>query len=296
MRLKELLPQDKTAKVVILLVFLYFFLLHYRAIVEVFRSILYRGSLAEFVSGKAEWVGLENILNLWGDPVFLGCLKTTLITTIVYVPVIVIGSLLIAILINEVKNQILRNLYLAGIFLSYVMPLIASCVVWSSILDSSPGGLLNTLLGYFFLTPVPWISSEGTIPISISIVKVWHYIGFNTIIFLGGLMAIPEIYYESAKVDGAGTWERFRYITLPMLMPFTLFISITSTIDVLLTFVEPIGLLYKIPPGGIGDFIVLRMMEYRYSMLGLATTYGFALLIIVIALILFERKILVVKF
>jgi ABC-type sugar transport system permease subunit len=296
MHLKGLLPRDKTASIAIISVLLYFSLLHYRAIVELFSSIFYRGSLKQFTSGEAEWVGLKNIVNLFGDPVFLGCLKTTLITTAIFVPAVVIGSLVIAILINEVKNPILRNFYLAGIFLPYVIPLIAASVVWATILDSTPGGLFNTLLGYFRIPSIPWITSEGTIPVSISMLKVWHYVGFNTIIFLGGLMMIPEVYYESAKIDGAGALARFRHVTVPMLMPFTFFISVTSTINVLLTFVEPLGLLYEIPPGGIGDFIVLRMMSYRHSMLGIATTYGVALLIIIAVITLIQKRFLEARF
>jgi len=296
MHLKDLLPRDKTATAVIISVLLYFSLFHYRAVIDLFKSVFYRGSLEEFTTGKAEWVGLENLFKLYRDPVFFGCLKTTLITTAIYVPTVVLISLILAILLNEIKNTIVRNFYLAGIFLPYVMPLLAACVIWTAILDSTRGGMVNTILGYFNLPPIPWLISEETIPVSISIVKVWHYVGFNTVIFLGGLMMIPEVYYESAKIDGAGVFARFRHVTIPMLMPFIFFISVTSTLNVLLTFVEPLGLLGEISPGGIGDFIVFRMMAYRYSMLGIATTYGVALLIIIMALTLIQRKLLEVKF
>jgi len=296
MRLRELLPRDRIASAVVLSVLLYFCLFHYRAILELFRSVFYRGSLDQFVTGKAEWVGLENIINLFNDPVFFGCLKTTLLTAIVFVPAVVLTSLILAILINGIKNTILRNFFIAGIFLPYVMPIIASCVIWSIVLDSSPGGMVNTLLGYLNIPPIPWLISELHIPVSISIVKVWHYVGFNTLIFLGGLMMIPDVYYESAELDGAGIWAKFRHVTVPMLMPFILFVSITSTLNTMLTFVEPLGLLGIITPGGIGDFVVFRMMNYRYRMLGIATTYGLALLVIIIVITLIQRKLLEVKY
>ncbi|MFB9809132.1 carbohydrate ABC transporter permease [Haladaptatus pallidirubidus] len=119
--------------------------------------------------------------------------------------------------------------YSGAIFLPVVTSWVVVSLIWTWLYNPEYG-LLNTALGMIGLPQLSWLQSSDTALASIAIMSIWKHIGFNMVIFLAGLKGIPDDFYEAAIVDGANRWERFRYITLPLLKPTTFFVFVVTLI------------------------------------------------------------------
>ena len=151
-----------------------------------------------------------------------------------------------------------------GIFrLTYFMPvvttLIAVAIVWRFIYHPR-FGLLNYLLGFFQINPVDWLGDPFWAMPAIVLMSVWKNFGYNMIIFIAGLNNIPSDLYEAATIEGASWWQQFRSITLPMLVPTTLFISVITMIGYFQLFAEP----YIMTQGGPLNK-TLSIVQYMYQ-------------------------------
>ena len=173
----------------------------------------------------ASWNGLDNLLGSFQDDLFLRSIRVTFTFSAMYVPGVIVFSLLVALLLNRQLRgvSIFRTLY----FLPSVTSAIAVGLVWSWIY-ANDNGLLNRLLQSFGLEPVNWLSTRNALT-SIVIVNVWGAIGEGAVIFLAGLQAVPREYYEAAQVDGASEWQQFWRITLPLITPSIFFQAIITT-------------------------------------------------------------------
>ena len=173
-----------------------------------------------------QFVGIDNYVKLLGDDRFQKALRNTAFYTAVSVPV----GLLLALGLASALNQQIRGI--AWIRTAYFLPLVTSAtaiaLVW--LWMYSPTGLLNDILGVFGIPPQRWVSDPTLAMPSIIAMSVWQGLPANVIIFLAGLQAIPSEYYDAAGVDGAGRWNRFRQITLPLLTPSIFFTGILSLI------------------------------------------------------------------
>jgi multiple sugar transport system permease protein len=154
------------------------------------------------------------------------------------VPGVLVVGLTLALLVNNVKNTFWRGIFTGSFFLAYVVPLVAVAVMWRYLYLPSKMGLFNALLGLVNLGPVRWLDSVQTALLSLAIVRVWKYAGYAMVLFLAGLQAIPETYYEAAMIDGANRWQRFRHITLPLLGPTTVFVVMVSILSAFMMFTE----------------------------------------------------------
>ena len=172
-------------------------------------------------------VGLDNFAALLGDPRFLTALRNTTFYTCTSVPL----GLLIALGLALALNQQIRGI--AWIRTAYFLPLVTSAtavgLVWAWIYSPS-GGLLNQLLGVFGIPAQKWVSDPFWAMPAIVVMSVWQGLGTNVIIFLAGLQAVPQEYYDAASVDGAGRGARFRNVTLPLLTPSIFFTGILALI------------------------------------------------------------------
>ncbi len=169
-------------------------------------------------------------------------------------------ALLCAFLLNHAIQRF-RSLYLA----SYFSPTVASSVAVALIFGLLYGrdfGLINDGLRLLGLAPVEWLTNPLAMKLSVAILLIWRWLGYNVVIYLAGLQAIPREYYEAARVDGARTWHLFRYISVPLLRPTILFTTVTSTIGILQLFAEPYLLVG--PTGGTG-YGLLTMSMYLYN-------------------------------
>jgi multiple sugar transport system permease protein len=226
-------PKDKTAMVVLLVAAAFFALVR---LYPIFDALVL--SLQHKVGAQQYWVGLENFRTLFKDTIFLKSVLNSFRYTAMAVPGVVAMGLTLAMLVNGVKNTLLRGVFTASFFLAYVVPLVAVAVMWRYLYLPSRMGLFNALLGLVDLGPVRWLDSPKTALLSLAIVRVWKYAGYAMVLFLAGLQAIPDTFYEAAMIDGANRWQRFRHITLPLLAPTTLFVMMVSILSAFMMFTE----------------------------------------------------------
>jgi multiple sugar transport system permease protein len=182
-------------------------------------------------------VGIRNYGRLLHDPLFWIALRNTLYFVLVGGPISVAVSLGVAVLLDSELVRF-RGFFRAVYFAPVVTTLVAVAVVWKYVYDPR-FGLLDTGLRWLGLPAVDWLGSTTWAMPSIIAMTVWKNFGYNMIIFLAGLQAVPLELYDAARVDGASAWQRFRYVTLPTLAPTFAFVSITTMIGFLQLFSEP---------------------------------------------------------
>ncbi|GLX70393.1 carbohydrate ABC transporter permease [Paenibacillus glycanilyticus] len=194
------------------------------------------------LAGLADWsnisfVGIDNYVDVLADPVFGKSILNTLFYVVIGVPLILIGSLLIAIIVNFGGNRVF-NAFRVVYYMPSVTNVVAVAVVWT-LLYNPIFGLLNYLLDAVHLPAVPWLQDPIMAKISLIIMGAWRGMGLNMIIFIAALQGIPKSYYEAAQLDGAGNFRQLLYITIPMLRFAIFFVSITTMIGWLQFFEEP---------------------------------------------------------
>ncbi|TDF91970.1 carbohydrate ABC transporter permease [Paenibacillus piri] len=177
--------------------------------------------------------GFNNYVQLATDAKFLASLAHTLYFTLGTVPLDAGIALTIAIVLN--MNLRLKVLYRTAFFIPVVTSTVAVAEVWKW-LYSTDYGLINGLLSEWGLYQPPWLTSDTWAMPSVMLMSIWKHIGFNMVIFLAGLQGISVSLYEAAKIDGAGAFKRFIYITVPLLRHTTLFVLVMSTIRAIQVF------------------------------------------------------------
>jgi multiple sugar transport system permease protein len=202
------------------------------------------------------FVGLDNYRSLVADPIF----RETLVNTLIYIGgstlLITLVGLGLALAINT-RVPGARHCMMA-MFLTNLMPIIAVCLVWRFLLH--PYGLVNQLLQPFGVGRIDWLTNSWTAMPSIILVTVWRFAPYFMVVFLAGLLAIPEDYYEAAHLDGATAVQRFRHITLPLLMPIVFFVVVVAALLSARIFLMP----FIITGGGPGNATrVLSMLIYE---------------------------------
>ena len=179
------------------------------------------------------FVGLEYYRNLF-DPstpqsqFFWQTMKNTLLFTLVSVPLLVVSALGLAVLLH--RPIFGRSVFRAIFFLPGILTVSVMGILWRWMFDNQIG-LVNAVITQFFnRQPIPFLSTEWLAWIPIVVGTVWWTVGFNMTLYLAALGNISESLYEAASLDGATVWEQFRYITLPMLTPQTLFVTVTTAL------------------------------------------------------------------
>jgi multiple sugar transport system permease protein len=212
------------------------------------------------VAGAPTFVGLGNFVTLAADPIFWQSVGNTVKFTAAATLLKAAGGLGMALVMNQSFR--LKAITRALLLLPFIVPTVLSTVAWQWILD--PGmGLFNRLLVVSGLaqTGPSWLGTPVMAMISIIMVNTWRGLPFFGISILAGLQTIPTELHESATIDGAGTWERFRHVTLPQLLPV---IFIVTTFSVILTFFD-FQLVYVLTGGGPANSTHL-MATYAYSL------------------------------
>jgi multiple sugar transport system permease protein len=234
------------------------------------------------------FVGLRNYARIFDDPTFWSALGNTAYFVAVGAPLGVATSLAAALLL---QSRLVRwkGLFRTIYFLPVVTTLVAVAVVWRFVYHPRVG-LLNRALGALGVPPVDWLGDPSLAMPAIVAMSIWKNFGFNMVIFVAGLQAIPERLYEAARLDGAGPWQQFRHVTLPMLLPTTSFVLLMTLIGSFQLFAEP----YVMTQGGPGDAtrsLVLLMYEqgFRWWSLGQAAALAFVLFAILLALTALAR-------
>jgi multiple sugar transport system permease protein len=185
----------------------------------------------------ATFVGADNYAALLSDPKFWKSLLNTFYFVLVGVPLTLAIGLLIASALSRGITRF-RTVYRVGYYLPVITSIVAIAVVWRFLLNPDVG-LINTLLGAVGISGPNWLANPTLAMPSIIAMAVWRNLGFAMVVFIAGLQAIPASLYEAASIDGAGRWQSFRYVTLPMLRPTILFMLVITTIGYLQLFEEP---------------------------------------------------------
>ena len=228
----------------------------------------------------ASVVGIRNYVDLFGDPVFWTALLNTVYFVVVGVPLTLIFGLLIATALNRGVSR-LRTVFRVGYYLPVITSIVAIAVVWRFLLDPDVG-LINMLLAGLGINGPAWLADPVLAMPSIIVMAVWRNLGFAMIVFLAGLQAIPVTLYEAASIDGAGRWQGFRWVTLPMLRPTVLFMTVITTIGYLQLFEEP----FVMTGGGpLNKTLSITMYMYQQGFTffhqGFASAIAYVLFVIV---------------
>lgn len=180
-------------------------------------------------SSPMEFAGIQNFIDMFANQRFISSLKNTLVYCIFTVPFTLVCALGLAIILNQkVKG---RNFFRTVTFFPYVASLVAVAAVWNMIFTPAKGGIMNQLLMAIGMTPLKWAASPKTVMLTIILFSIWKNMGYYMVIYLAGLQGVNGELYEAAGLDGANTWQKFRYITWPQLQPTTFFVTIMLTIN-----------------------------------------------------------------
>lgn len=215
--------KQKISYLFIALPFTLFFIFQ---IVPVFVSFFWSFTKYDVVHSP-QFVGLANYKAiLFDDPLFWKAVRNTLLYVIGVVPTGICLSLMLAVAIDQKIK--LKNFFKSIFFLPTVTAIIAVSVIWKWLYAGEKYGLFNYWIMKLGFQPVDWLASPLWILPSIMIMSIWAGLGYNMILFLAGLQTIPDAMYESAEIDGAGFWMKFFHITLPLLRPTIIFVTMMS--------------------------------------------------------------------
>ncbi len=204
------------------------------------------------------FIGLNNYINLFDDPLFYTALKNTFYFVLMAGPLSIAISLGAALLLNS-KLIKYKAIFRLSYFIPVVTTLVAVAIVWRFIYHPR-FGILNYILSTVGIDQIDWLGDTSTAMPAIVLMSVWKNFGYNMIIFIAGLQNIPEDLYEAASIEGANNWQKFKSITLPMLAPTTIFISIITMIGYFQFFAEP----YIMTQGGPLNS-TLSIVQYMYQ-------------------------------
>ncbi len=244
-------------------------------------------SLANF--NLARFVGLKNYLDLFSDPLFWKSLLNTFYFLLVGGPLTILVALAAAVTLNSGLVK-LKAVFRLGFFAPVVATLVAVSVVWRYIYHPR-FGLLNYALSFLGVSPRDWLSDPFWAMPAIILFAVWKNFGYTMMIFLAGLQTIPDSLYEAAEIDGAGSWQCFWKITMPMLAPTTLFVTVVTLIGYLQLFAEPYIMTSGGPLNSTMSIVLLMYREgFRYWQMGYAAALAFVLAVIIFGLTMVQMR------
>ncbi|MBX2999122.1 MAG: sugar ABC transporter permease [Caldilineaceae bacterium] len=196
----------------------------------------------EGILGSA-WVGFENFRFLFGTDAAWRITRNTIVMNAIFITVNTTASLIIAILLNEVYRSRMVKYYQTLLFFPYFISWVVASYFVFGILNAS-NGLLNQLLISLGFDPVTWYRAPEYWPAILTLANLWNGVGFGSIIYLAGILGISPELFEAAKIDGANKWQQIRYITLPMLLPLIVILTLLAIGKI---FNADFGLFYFLP-------------------------------------------------
>jgi multiple sugar transport system permease protein len=208
------------------------------------------------------FVGLANVWNLWDNQIYRQTLWNTIVYTIGATVLKLGAGLALALILNE--QLPLKRLIRSAVLLPWIVPTVLSAMAWLWLLTPN-FSVLNWILVHTGLSQrgLPWLTSPSLAMFSVILVNTWRGIPFFAITLLAGLQTIPTELYEASAIDGAGTWRRFRYVTLPLLQPILL---ITLVLSVIWTFSD-FQVVYGLTQGGpMNSTHVLATLSYQVGL------------------------------
>lgn len=228
---------------------------------------------------STRFVGLDNFIKAFSDPVFMRALRNTVLYALIVIPFGVFLALGIALLVYNRKRS--RAFWEVAYFLPVTATLVAMATVWQFLLHPSIGPV-NAVIKWFGFEPVSFLSNPALLIPTMALIGIWQVLGFNMVLFLAGLTAISKDLHEAARLDGAKKpIDRFLTVTWPMLGPTTMFVVVTTSISAFKVF-ETVAVLTKGRFGSETLLFDLYLEGFEYSNTG----YAAALTLIFLAIVL----------
>lgn len=237
------------------------------------------------------WIGLGNFQELIEDRGFRVSLRNTLIYVGIVAPASIVGALGLALLIEAAAQG--RALFRAVFFLPVVSLPVAMATAWQYLLHPTIGPL-NAALAQMGVAGPAWLTSSDTVLVSLAFIGIWEAIGFNLVLFLAGLTAIPRELHQAAEVDGVkSAWERFRLVTWPLLGPTTLFVVTITMIRSVRVF-DSVAVLTQGGPNRASEVLLYTMYTegFTFFRLGYSAAITLVFLVIVLGLMLLQTRVL----
>jgi multiple sugar transport system permease protein len=247
----------------------------------------------DLVKPADKFVGLDNYTKLLGDKNFqVALFNTTVFAIFTTIVSVALALALAAFFARNVRGKVgglLELLYFAPV----LVPMVPVTLGWREIFNYQHG-VLNSFLGVFGIAKQPWLSDPTMALIGVIILSVWKQLGYNMIILIVGMRAIPRIYEEAASVDGASAWQQFRHITMPLLAPVTLFVVVITTIASFNVFTQVYVLAADVQgsPGRLVRVLVYDIFEngFRFFNMGYAAAEALYLFLIIMVLTIIQFR------
>ncbi|MCB0263797.1 MAG: sugar ABC transporter permease [Calditrichia bacterium] len=235
-----------------------------------------------------EFAGLTNFERLVQDRMFFRSLWNTLVFLVIHIPLQIVVALFFAELLN--RNIRFRGFFRAAYFLPVVVSGVVVTMLWQQLYGFDTG-LFNRLLVSVGLPKIGWINDPKIAMPSIAFMATWKNVGLYIILFLVGLQSVPPQQYEAADIEGATSWQKFWYITLPGINPTIFMVVVLSTIGGFSLFIEP----YIMTGGGplnstLSAFLYIYKQGFFYYHMGYAATLGIVFALMVMAVIVIQRR------
>lgn len=210
--------------------------------------------------GASPWVGMQNFKLIFSQPQFINTIWNTLFISLLKIVFQVVASVTFALLLNELRSTFFKRFFQTIVYI----PNFISWVIMAGILLDilSTDGMVNTMLKAIGMSPIQFISNQGVFPWTIIVTDVWKSFGFGTVVYLAAITSIDPELYESAVIDGAGRWRQTIYVTLPLLVPTIILMTVLALGNVLNAGFDQVYNLYSpvvYPTGDIIDTYVYRL-------------------------------------
>jgi len=235
------------------------------------------------------FIGFDNYARLLADPLFQKVMVNTFLYLVLGVPLTMALALAVAVGLNRIT--FLRGLFRVGYYLPVVTSIVAVSVVWKFLLRDE-GGLLNAVLALVGINGPGWLDSTTLALPSLVVMSSWRNLGALMIIFLAGLQTIPAEVNEATEVDGASAWQRFRYITLPMLRPTLLFGAVITSIGYLQFFEEAFVMTKGGPLDSTRSVTFFTYDQFGFGNYGLAAAASYLLFLAVVVFTFVQFRLL----
>lgn len=235
-----------------------------------------------------QFVWFEQYIQVFNNPLFLKSLFNTAYFGVIYIPITLVSAALLAVLLNQKMNGV--NFFRTVLFIPYIISVVSASLIFMFLFNGDRG-LVNAVLMQFNISGPNWLSDTLLAMPVIAIMTSWKKIGYFMLIYLAGLQNIPHSIYEAARIDGANAFQRFWFVTWPMLGRITLVVSILLMIDTLNVFQE----VFVMTGGGPADstttvpFLIYNE-AFQYFRIGSASAMSYVLFVIVIVITILQKR------
>jgi multiple sugar transport system permease protein len=232
------------------------------------------------------FVGLDNYREVLHDDRFWASIGHTLYFTVGSVPATMVIALFLALLLNTQLRGL--GIFRTAYYLPVITPLVIASIIWKWVYNADYG-LANYYLlkAHIISHPLLWLSDKNLAMPAVIFMNIWQGVGFNMVVYLAGLQAIPNELYEAAEVDGSSAWQRFRRITFPLLAPTTFFLLVINTIGAMKSFTQIFVMTNGGPPGpgGATTTVVyfIYTQAFKFFRMGYASALAYTLFVLLFA-------------